>query len=653
MEGLDLARMTPENQFQQLIVEPLETLDSTSPPPVVILDALDECDDSYATTLLRLFGGLLGELPYQIKLLITSRGEPHLQQLYDSDPLKSQRETYSLGDEQMGRVKADISLYFKERLPDLVVRWVANPSDWPGEEKRRALVQKTQGLFICATTVARMLTDPKSRNPEKQLNDILSLKDSIRLDDIYAQILERACATGATDDLLELFHDVLGSLVVARVPINTHTLVSLLSHDGTQHGEFAFRIRGTVLSYLQAVLITPDIDTSEVVQDAQPIRFIHTSFIDYLTDRSRCEPRFLLDSSEQHEQLAIRCLRRMGGLRRNMCDLDPSLLNSEVEDLEDRVRNSLSPGLRYACTQMSEHVSRTRADSVEVNILLREFANMRLMYWLEALSLMGRVHEAVGMASLIESWLKVGLQPRPLASPSSSNAASSVHPLNNPRDGPVILMGSLDSVPMSTALGKRARLKRFFGKFGTLAHAPPPAAIVPTQARAPFPSATKSTDISTELEWHTIEIFYELQRFVVAFMEPIVTSSLHIYSSALVPMPSKTVLSHQYGQFAEGGLRVVRGRAEGWSQIRWTPHSGRIRCVTISPDGTIVSGSEDSTLCLWDARTGQPLGRPWKAIQGGSPVLQYPPMGQSLFLGQMIAPYICGMPGLGQLLGRL
>ncbi|KAG8996681.1 hypothetical protein FRB94_008087, partial [Tulasnella sp. JGI-2019a] len=610
-EGLDLGRMAPENQFQELIVEPLETLDSDSPTLVVILDALDECDEEYATTLLRLLGGLLDKLPDQVKLLITSRGEPHLQQLYDSDPLESRQETHSLGDEELGRVEEDISLYFKERLPGLVGRWVAKPSDWPGEDKRRALVQKTQGLFICATTMARMLTDPKSRNPEKQLNDILSLKNSVRLDDIYAQVLERACPTGSDDDLVELFRTVLGAIVVAQVPINTHTLASLLPRNGAQHDEFAYRIRGTVLSYLQAVLIVPDVETSEVVEDAQPTRFIHSSFIDYLTDESRCVPRFLVDPCKQHKTLAIGCLQRMRDLKRNMCNLDPSLLNSEVEDLAQRIRDNLSPGLQYACAHMPTHVSQTPTDNVEVDSLMEEFAEVKLMYWLEALSLMGRVHEAVGMAALIESWVRVGLHPHPLASPPSSNTATFVHPLSEPRDHPIIPTHSPE-----TALGKRARLKRFFGKLGTSARVPSLAAAAPTPLHGPSLPATLHTDIPIKSKGYTVGIFHDLQRFVMTFMDPIVTSSLHIYSSALVLMPPDTELSRKYGQCAESGIRAVRGRANGWSQTLWTAtkHSNIIRCVAMSPDGTtIVSGSIDNTLHLWDAKTGAAIG---KAMNG-------------------------------------
>ncbi|KAG9001440.1 hypothetical protein FRB94_004755 [Tulasnella sp. JGI-2019a] len=450
-EGTDIALMTQTDQFTQLIQEPLETLDSGSPTLIIILDALDECDDAYATTLLRLFGALFSTLPNQVKLFITSRGEPHLQKYFRSEPLKSELETHPLGDVVGERVDEDVAMYFQSQLPDLVGEWVAEPSNWPGEERRKALVHKTQGLFICATTVARMLADPKTRNPEKQLNDILSSENNICLDDMYAQILKRACPIDSDDDLLQLFRDVLGALMVARVPINTYTLASLLSPHGSQHHEFAKHIRATVLSYLLAVLIIPDVDSSEVARDALPIRFIHTSFVDHLTTESRCDPRFLLDFNKQHEKLVIACLRRMRDLKRNICDLDPSHLNAEVEDLELRVKENISPGLQYACTQMPVHVSQKLADSVEVRGSLEEFAGASLIYWLEVLSLLGKVPEAIEMAWLIESWLMANSRLHLHTSPPSLKTVPFAHSSNNSSGHPVTPQD-----PSFTALGSAA-----------------------------------------------------------------------------------------------------------------------------------------------------------------------------------------------------
>ncbi|KAG8986788.1 POC1 centriolar protein A [Tulasnella sp. JGI-2019a] len=96
------------------------------------------------------------------------------------------------------------------------------------------------------------------------------------------------------------------------------------------------------------------------------------------------------------------------------------------------------------------------------------------------------------------------------------------------------------------------------------------------------------------------------------FMDPIVESTPHIYFSALALMPSETGLSCQYSHLTEGGIKVVRGCAKQWSRTLWTAtkHSNRINAVAILPDGTtIVSGSDNKTLQLWDAKTGVPIGQ--------------------------------------------
>ncbi|KAG8990923.1 hypothetical protein FRB94_013018 [Tulasnella sp. JGI-2019a] len=540
-ENLDIAHLTPDDQFRKLILGPLESLGDKCPTVVMIFDAIDECEPAYAELLLRSISNGFGELPTAVKFLLTSRGAPWLQKHYESEPINSHLEVYSLGDEKKELVDRDIEAFLKEELPELVRSWVDNAADWPGEEKRKALVRKSQGLFIFASTAVRIITDRNiGRDPNEELKRLLSSDRHSHLDGIYAQVIEGAFPNTIDLGTLGLFREVVGALVVAQEPININTLATLLCPYQSQLREFTNRIRLQVLIYLQAVLIIPDVNSIEQAATAQPIQFIHTSFVDYLTNRAG---GLLIQPSERHECLATACFRTMQSLTRNICDLDPSLLNSEVKDLGQRVRERIPPVLQYACVNIAAHVSRVDTGSADIRGLVEGFANERLMHWLESLSLIGRAHEAVAMVSLMEGWLKSSTAPAPtrLAAPS-----------------------------------------------------PPP-------STAEF---DKPDDVTS--------LFYDLRRFIMEFMDPIVASALHIYSSALALTPSETELSCRYGHLAEGGLRVIRGRTQQWSQILWTAskHSKCVNCIAVSPDSTtIVSGSDDGTLRLWDARTGAAIGR--------------------------------------------
>ncbi|KAG8866874.1 hypothetical protein FRB97_003669 [Tulasnella sp. 331] len=222
-EERDMAQMTLEVQYKKLIQEPLESLEGTLSALVIVLDALDECDANYAKKLLGLVGKGLAKLSTGVKFFITSRAEPHLQFYFNSEPMKSRRDVYTLGDEKVTElVNGDVEVYFKQKLPELVGPLLAEPSpDWPGEEKRRALVMKAQGLFLWATTATRIIADSNTdRDPEKQLELLLSSTHEDHLDGLYGQIFEHACPATINNDTLSLFRKVLGALVVARAPIN-------------------------------------------------------------------------------------------------------------------------------------------------------------------------------------------------------------------------------------------------------------------------------------------------------------------------------------------------------------------------------------------------------------------------------------------------
>ncbi|KIK38463.1 hypothetical protein CY34DRAFT_392632 [Suillus luteus UH-Slu-Lm8-n1] len=107
----------------------------------------------------------------------------------------------------------------------------------------------------------------------------------------------------------------------------------------------------------------------------------------------------------------------------------------------------------------------------------------------------------------------------------------------------------------------------------------------------------------------------DVQRFVQLFGGMILHSTPHLYASALPFSPINSTIARRFTERFPNTLRVIHGRLVNWTAIQ-TVISGRagwVHSVSFSPDGTrIVSGSRDSTVRVWDAVTGLPLGEPFR-----------------------------------------
>jgi len=134
-----------------------------------------------------------------------------------------------------------------------------------------------------------------------------------------------------------------------------------------------------------------------------PIRPLHASFADFLTDRHRSH-EFFIDVHTIHNDLAFASLGvMMEKLQFNICDLPSShLANSAVSDLDERIKNRIPPELAYSCQFWTEHVRQSPFD-LALAVEVRAFFNdAKLLFWFEALSL-NRVNTcARSLSSLIQ-----------------------------------------------------------------------------------------------------------------------------------------------------------------------------------------------------------------------------------------------------------
>jgi WD40 repeat protein len=102
-------------------------------------------------------------------------------------------------------------------------------------------------------------------------------------------------------------------------------------------------------------------------------------------------------------------------------------------------------------------------------------------------------------------------------------------------------------------------------------------------------------------------LLFDGERLLSMFYEPIYDSALHVYFSAAVFQPSCELFGRMSGDSKDGG-QLVSERHSGWSPLlkSMTGHSGPVRAVAISADGThIVSGSDDSTVRVWEMESGR------------------------------------------------
>ncbi|QRV77779.1 WD40-repeat protein (notchless protein), related protein [Ceratobasidium sp. AG-Ba] len=484
--------------YDLLVTRPWMTISEEDRPSgtlAVVVDALDESRDAEVRLqLLSCLRNISHIMPF-VKVIVASRPDDNIRSFF----LDTDRSWYSEFNLLQYDAGQDIHRFVQHSLSSL-----SSVEGWPSDAAER-LAERAGGLFIWARTACAYILAGLDRL--KRLEQLTDRKHLVAIDKLYETILTDRDTAG-DDESAEELRSYLG--IIVAVSMRRALPIMVLSPlMGKQASRAA--IQG-VVDRLSSVLY---IDQTF----GGAIRISHPSFMDYLTDRARSKD-LCVDLAEKNTMLANACLQTMRDeLKFNICGLETSdRLNRDIPDLDARTQRAISPQLIYACEFWSSHLSEAPAGTLGP-VLHSFLSSPGLMYWLEALSLLGKLSVAPPSLLRVAEWC-------------------TTNHLN-------------DSYGMAQ----------------------------------------------------------DAYRFVLAFYDPIATSTPHLYISALSMAPANSQISKRMREYFSNLPAFVDSINLEWTPcIRSISAGTAVHSVGMSPDDKhVVSGCLDGTVRVWDAETGESI----------------------------------------------
>ena len=276
--------------------------------------------------------------------------------------------------------------------------------DWPTEKDLDRLCEQAAGLFVYAAATVKFVCNDKW-DPRDRLNNFLRSQkigghEGKTLDSLYISILQGAFGDDDAENHVKT-RSVLGAVILAVNPLSPSTIATLLRVDVKS----VHRLLSSVNSLL---ILHENID--------HRVRAFHKSFPDFVTDPTRCtDERFHISPLDHHLQLLVGCLDLMNRtLEKNTCGLPDGVANSDVSDLKERTEQCINPALRYACMSWHMHLvgaDTTAAHAPSIIPVLHQFLEKKFLFWLEVLSVLGAVRNAVEALQVASEWLEVRCVP--------------------------------------------------------------------------------------------------------------------------------------------------------------------------------------------------------------------------------------------------
>jgi hypothetical protein len=279
---------------------------------------------------------------------------------------------------------------------------------WPPAQELRIFLSHCSTLFIYAATAIRYIDDEDGNYRDRfsamirSRTEPRSILPTAEIDNLYGQILERACSLKSKErSEVARMTQSLAAVIFAQTPLSIHALTSLLTVDVS-----------TSLSALKSLIHIPSPTHRSAIVTA-----FHASFRDFVTDPTRCSrercPSFhLLVPSEEHGMLTLKCLELMNcSLKYNICGVSKNKTISLMGRTNLHHDTSRIPeALRYACLYWASHFGEVQVPDATVFAALHIFLGEHLLHWIECLSILGELQAGVNSLASMTLHLSVSHQ---------------------------------------------------------------------------------------------------------------------------------------------------------------------------------------------------------------------------------------------------
>ncbi|KXN86519.1 hypothetical protein AN958_09991 [Leucoagaricus sp. SymC.cos] len=284
--------------FQRLIAEPFGSFPADSPPWLILIDGLDECEsvDKEKTQredpqreIIETIGAFVQQFPSSsLVWIIASRPEAWLKAAF-SQPMFELTCCKEFIEIDTAEARRDVKVFLRSefsRIRALYSDHFSPNQEWPTERQFNDLAKPASGLFLFASTASRFVEDQSVGNPVSQLSTLLAgigkaggprtgeNNPLLPIHNLYGQILESISLHTYTT----VTRRILGCCkLLTRNTIHATSFLLSCNFLGIEQSDAYASVRR-----LHSVLDVPE----PVIASSKELRILHCSFSEYLENQS-------------------------------------------------------------------------------------------------------------------------------------------------------------------------------------------------------------------------------------------------------------------------------------------------------------------------------------------------------------------------------